>query len=371
MSERAAIAAGAPSKTKKILKRTSVGSLLVLALASALWLTSRADDGRPIFYVTAAVLVVAAIETSRLGALASRDLWLVLLAAVLGALFLEDSAIREMKLAGASAHELEPYFPGSARQGYAPSYLVECAAALLLAIGAFGFLRALRALRIDERVAHVLYFIALAALVLALRANAAHVRSWLVVGALPLAIVCATTLPLALRASRAAARELWIAASLAVWLVPPLPALWHVWRDYRCSGLVALLALSKIGDTAAYYVGNAIGKHHPFPKISPGKTTAGCVASFVTATAVGAALAWFGVLPREPFGIAGGLVAGALINIAAQAGDLLESWIKRRAGVKDSSSAFGPSGGMLDQIDSLLVSIPVALATWPWIFTSH
>ena len=42
-----------------------------------------------------------------------------------------------------------------------------------------------------------------------------------------------------------------------------------------------------------------------------------------------------------------------------------ESWIKRRTGVKDSSTAFGPSGGVLDQIDSLLFSVPVALLAWP------
>jgi CDP-diglyceride synthetase len=282
--------------------------------------------------------------------------------------FLEDAAIREFKTAASLVRDVEPYFTGSARRGYEPSYWIECGAALLLAAASFGFVRALRTLRVSGRFVHVFHWAALAALVLALRSNVENARSWLVIGVLPLAIVCVTTLPLALRTARTTLRELAITACLALWLVPPLPALWHVWRDFRCAGLVALLVLSKIGDTAAYYVGNAIGKTHPFPNISPGKTTAGCVASFVTASAVGGALAWFGVLPLEPRGVAGGLLAGAIVNVAAQAGDLLESWIKRRAGVKDSSSAFGPSGGMLDQVDSLLVSIPVALAAWPWIF---
>jgi hypothetical protein len=75
---------------------------------------------------------------------------------------------------------------------------------------------------------------------------------------------------------------------LALWLIPPLPALWGIWFAYGTSGLIALLALSKIGDTAGYYVGGAIGKSHPFPRISPGKTTAGCVASLVAATALAA-----------------------------------------------------------------------------------
>jgi phosphatidate cytidylyltransferase len=360
--------AGPPSKAKKILKRTSVGSLLVLALASALWLTSRAGDGRPIFYATALVSIAAAFELSRMGSLASRDLLLVLLAAVLGALVLEDCAIREFAANGIYDREVEPYFPGSASRGYVPSYLVESIAVLLLALSSFGFLRALRRWRCDERLAHILFWIGLGALFFGVRENASHVSNWLVVGVLPLAIVAATTLPLALRGSREAARELAIGAWLALWLAPPLAALWQIWRDYRCSGLVALLVLSKIGDTAAYYVGNAIGKSHPFPKISPGKTTAGCVASFVTATSVGAVFALSGILPIEPRGVAGGLLAGASVNLAAQAGDLLESWVKRRAGAKDSSSWFGPSGGMLDQVDSLLLSIPVALATWPWIF---
>lgn len=53
--------------------------------------------------------------------------------------------------------------------------------------------------------------------------------------------------------------------------------------------------------------------------------------------------------------------------MAAQAGDLFESFVKRRVGVKDSSTWFGPSGGLLDQLDSLLFSIPMALVTWPFL----
>jgi phosphatidate cytidylyltransferase len=60
-----------------------------------------------------------------------------------------------------------------------------------------------------------------------------------------------------------------------------------------------------------------------------------------------------------------GAAFGAVINLAAQAGDLFESWIKRRSGVKDSGTWFGPSGGVLDLVDSLLFTIPVALLTWP------
>lgn len=159
-----------------------------------------------------------------------------------------------------------------------------------------------------------------------------------------------------------------LALGLSIWLLAPLPALTLVWSDFGADGLLALVLLSKIGDVFGYYVGNAIGKSHPFPRTSPGKTTAGCVASLVAGTLAGAACVELGLLPGGRESLVAGLVAGALINLAAQAGDLLESKLKRAAGVKDSGPWFGPSGGFLDLVDSLLVSVPAALLTWPWLF---
>ena len=173
---------------------------------------------------------------------------------------------------------------------------------------------------------------------------------------------------------RPASRERVVEATLAsIWLVPPLPGLLFVWWAFAgasmngAAGLTALVLLSKIGDVFGYYVGNAIGRSHPFPRISPGKTTAGVVGSLVGGVALGGALVPMGLLPDGPLGIVGGLLAGLVVNVAAQAGDLLESRVKRAAGVKDSGPWFGPAGGMLDALDSLLVTIPVALLTWPWI----
>ena len=155
---------------------------------------------------------------------------------------------------------------------------------------------------------------------------------------------------------------------LALWLFAPLPALAEVWRRFGPEGLLALVLLSKIGDVFGYYVGSALGRSHPFPRISPGKTTAGCVASLFAGGAAGVACVWLGLLPSETAGVWAGLFAGVLTNLAAQGGDLLESKVKRAAGVKDSGAWFGPSGGVLDLVDSLLVSIPVALVTWPMVF---
>ena len=156
--------------------------------------------------------------------------------------------------------------------------------------------------------------------------------------------------------------------ALAAWIVFPLPALLHIWWNYQASGLVALILLCKLGDIAGYYVGNAIGKRHPFPNLSPGKTVAGCVASLVTGTLAGAGCVALDLLPSAPWGLGGGLVAGAVVNLAAQAGDLLESRVKRRAEVKDSGTWFGPSGGVLDLVDSLLLGVPAALVAWPLLF---
>ncbi|MBI5362276.1 MAG: phosphatidate cytidylyltransferase [Planctomycetes bacterium] len=167
---------------------------------------------------------------------------------------------------------------------------------------------------------------------------------------------------------KAARAEAGAVLGLALWLLPPLLLLWGLWRAYGSRGLVALLVLSKIGDTAGYYFGSWLGKTHPFPRISPGKTTAGCVASFCAATVLGGVAVATGLLPDGRFGIAGGLAAGAALNLAAQAGDLFESWIKRRAAVKDSSTWFGPSGGLLDQLDSLLFSVPTAVLVFPALF---
>jgi phosphatidate cytidylyltransferase len=139
----------------------------------------------------------------------------------------------------------------------------------------------------------------------------------------------------------------------------------HLWSIVGQSAFVCLLILSKIGDIAGYYVGSAIGKSHPFRGISPGKTTAGCVASLLVTIAATVGMQRVGWMAPQADALWAVVVFGAAINVAAQAGDLFESWIKRRSGVKDSGTWFGPSGGVLDLVDSLLFTIPVALIAWP------
>ena len=118
--------------------------------------------------------------------------------------------------------------------------------------------------------------------------------------------------------------------------------------------LLFALVITWAGDTTAYFVGRAIGKHPLAPHISPKKTWEGSVGSMIGSLIV----AWaFHYWIRIPIGH---LVAMAVIgNVAGQMGDLLESAYKRSAGVKDSGGLLPGHGGVLDRIDALILCIPV------------
>ena len=107
-------------------------------------------------------------------------------------------------------------------------------------------------------------------------------------------------------------------------------------------------------DIGAYFVGKAIGRNRLAPSISPGKTIEDLIGGVVIAALLGGAWVWDQQLGRALF------VAAPLFALAAQAGDLFESWIKRTAGVKDSSHILPGHGGVLDRLDGL---VPVAVLT--------
>ncbi|MCL2660333.1 MAG: phosphatidate cytidylyltransferase, partial [Acidobacteriaceae bacterium] len=128
------------------------------------------------------------------------------------------------------------------------------------------------------------------------------------------------------------------------------------------------------GDVAALYVGRAWGRHKLAPRLSPGKTWEGSIASVAGSLLAATLLIIAGnALARraggstllyisEPFWKM--LVLAAILNVAAQTGDLLESAIKRGAGVKDSGTILPGHGGILDRIDALLLATPVL---WFWL----
>lgn len=121
--------------------------------------------------------------------------------------------------------------------------------------------------------------------------------------------------------------------------------------------LVLLLAVVWLGDTAAYYVGSAIGRHKMAPVVSPNKSWEGAAAS--TMAALLAAIGWC-LLRLDA--IRWDLVAAAVIaGVAAQMGDLAVSMFKRGAGVKDSGRLLPGHGGMWDRLDALMFAAPVML----------
>ncbi len=350
------------SKAKKILRRTLSGGTLLATVAALLWWNAQDGSGRPLFWVTSLILVAAVIEVARMGSLALIALRPALLLGAIAVILLANAAVE-----GATLRAEYGDFPAAVSGTARPGYLVEAAFAALAALAVHGLTRTFARLPGGAAIGRVVGMVAVGAVLVWALNDVAVARANVGPALLVLALLAVTSAPLA-ALEPGGGKRLLVVLGLALWLLPPLPALWGIWFAYGTSGLVALLALSKIGDTAGYYVGGSIGKSHPFPSISPGKTTAGCVASFVAATALGGVLSATGVLPEGRFGIASGFAAGAFLNVAAQSGDLLESWVKRRAGVKDSSNCFGPSGGLLDQLDSLLLSIPMALLTWPFLF---
>lgn len=345
------------TKAQKILRRTLSGGALVGAVSLCLWWTSTSADGRPIFYVAALLTLAAAWETSRMGSLALYDLFPSLALATFGVLALVNSGI-EARTIGLEARP--PQFGATLVFRATPGLLYGMAlCAALAAYALFRLVNRAVGLRATARIAT---FLGIGAVVLFAIDDVHSVDNHL---PLALGILGGIALLGALAREPGGFARLSLAGLLSAWLVPALPLLVLVWDRFGTKGLIALLVLSKVGDTFGYYVGSALGKSHPFPRISPGKTTAGCVGSFVGTLLVGWAL-WAGhVLPDGRLGIAGALLAAALANLSAQAGDLLESYVKRKAGVKDSSTVFGPSGGLLDQLDSLLLSVPLAVLAWP------
>lgn len=125
---------------------------------------------------------------------------------------------------------------------------------------------------------------------------------------------------------------------------------WGAWT------VIAVLASVWICDTAAYFGGRAMGRHALFPRVSPKKTWEGAVWGF--AGAVGTMLvAQASVLSY--LAPAHALAMGLIIGVFGQAGDLVESLLKRDARVKDSSSRLPGHGGVLDRFDSLLFVSPL------------
>jgi phosphatidate cytidylyltransferase len=117
--------------------------------------------------------------------------------------------------------------------------------------------------------------------------------------------------------------------------------------------LLALVVTVWAFDTFAYVVGRSYGRGHFLAHISPAKTWTGVLGGTVGAIVVAAICLW--AVGRDPLL---GLILGGLVAVAAQAGDVAESMLKRAAGAKDSGRLIPGHGGMLDRVDSFLFAAP-------------
>ena len=154
----------------------------------------------------------------------------------------------------------------------------------------------------------------------------------------------------------------------------PAGAIWTIYT------LLAVWA----GDIFAYFVGKSLGRHRMAPQISPKKTWEGALASILASVVIGtlwmqhapaisSTLLRIGLIDRRDgmFGLEQPqlwpiILLSAVVNIAAQLGDLVESLIKRGAAVKDSGTILPGHGGMLDRIDAMLFAVPVVWAYGAW-----
>ena len=142
----------------------------------------------------------------------------------------------------------------------------------------------------------------------------------------------------------------WMVAGFAYALVPALALLWL--RDRAPQGLELIFwvfIVTWTTDIGAFFAGRAIGGPRLAAGISPNKTWAGLIGGMVSAGLAGWAWTQYVMLPVSLIWLAPAFAA------AAQGGDLFESWLKRRAGAKDSGSMLPGHGGILDRLDGLVV----------------
>lgn len=147
----------------------------------------------------------------------------------------------------------------------------------------------------------------------------------------------------------------WYVSGFFYALLPAIALLWVRERD--ANGLALLIwafIVTWSTDIGAYFSGRSLGKRKLAPSISPNKTLEGLYGGIAAATILGGAWAYGMGLGKTL------LVLAPVLAVAAQAGDLFESGMKRRAGVKDSGSWLPGHGGILDRVDGL---VPVAVLT--------
>jgi phosphatidate cytidylyltransferase len=121
------------------------------------------------------------------------------------------------------------------------------------------------------------------------------------------------------------------------------------------TALMFVLLIVWVTDIGGYFVGRGIGGPKLWPRVSPKKTWAGAIGGFVASLVIAAGFVASGLGKTGPL-----LLLGAALSIASQLGDLFESAVKRRFGVKDSSQLIPGHGGLMDRLDGFVAAVVVA-----------
>jgi phosphatidate cytidylyltransferase len=192
----------------------------------------------------------------------------------------------------------------------------------------------------------------------------------------------------AMRSSNLAAGYPSAAASAFAFVYIAVPmALLVAIREQPAGAIWVIYTLLVVwfGDIFAYFIGKALGRHRMSPAVSPNKTWEGAIASVTASVIIGTLwvqhapassdfLLRIGLITRRDgmFGLEQPqlppiVFLSAIVNLAAQLGDLVESLVKRGAGVKDSGSILPGHGGMLDRIDAMLFAVPIVWAYRAWV----
>ena len=136
-------------------------------------------------------------------------------------------------------------------------------------------------------------------------------------------------------------------------------------RELTPNLLLVVVGLVVIADSAAYFTGRRFGRHKLAPSISPGKTREGVAGAWLGVSLYALLLVFISPDALRTSWLTTLLVAWALLFLSVL-GDLMESWIKRQAGVKDSGTLLPGHGGVLDRIDSLTAALPAATLFYSW-----
>ena len=158
------------------------------------------------------------------------------------------------------------------------------------------------------------------------------------------------------------AQPAFVRAAVGVVLLLPTWAALLYLHAHDPAVLLGVMGVVWIADTAAYFSGRRFGRHKLAPTISPGKTWEGVVGAWAALALYAVALSlWAGMPALSVILMVSGLLYLSVL------GDLFESWIKRVSGMKDSGNMLPGHGGVLDRIDALTSTLPVAMGMLMWL----